>query len=85
MKHAWQAPERADPNNTIRRCKKCPMLRITRHEPDNFPVTSWTEFDRGDGRRFIAAKVPACQPTASPSPAPAPRAQPIPVEHRGVW
>lgn len=64
MRHAWSEPERTDPNNTIRRCAKCPTLRITRHEPGNFPVTSWTVFDRGDGIQFTADKVPPC--TAKP-------------------
>lgn len=63
MRHAWSEPEVIDPNNTIRRCAKCPTLRVTRHEPGHFPP-HWTMFDLGDGRQFHSDKVPPC--TAKP-------------------
>lgn len=59
MKHAWSEPEVIDPNNTIRRCAKCPTLRVTRHEPGHFPP-HWTMWDRGDGKQFHSDKVPPC-------------------------
>lgn len=58
-KHAWESPVRNDPNNTFRTCRKCGIVRITRHEPDNFPP-HWQEFER-DGAKVNAKPTPACE------------------------
>lgn len=58
-KHSWGEPLRPDLNNTLRTCRKCGLLRITRHEPDNDP-RHWTEFEM-EGRKVVADKTPVCE------------------------
>ncbi len=59
MKYRWASPSRPDLNNTFRICKKCGLVRVTRHEPDNRPQ-HWIEFHR-DGRKLPAIKTPVCE------------------------
>lgn len=64
--HRWGDPVRPDLNNTLRTCKKCSLVRVTRHEADNYPQ-HWIEFRR-DGRRIDAdGKTPVCQPVIVPA------------------
>lgn len=66
MAHRWAAPEVIDHTQTIRRCVKCPMLKISRHEPDNWPQ-HWYEYDRCDGTgRFHSETVPECTGVVAP-------------------
>jgi hypothetical protein len=60
VRHSWDEPVRPDINNTFRSCRKCGLIRITRHEPDNTPQ-HWVEFER-DGQKIASAKTPACDP-----------------------
>ncbi len=60
MTHRWSDPERPDPNHTYRRCIKCPMVQIHRHEPDNDPP-HWYEYAIGDGPSVASARVPKCE------------------------
>lgn len=60
MKHRWAKPVSPDLNNTFRTCIKCGLIRITRHEPDNWPP-HWTEFER-DGAKVVSTKpTPKCE------------------------
>ncbi len=59
-KHSWIDPIRPDLNNTLRTCKKCGLVRITRHEANNSPQ-HWTEFEM-EGRKVVADKTPVCEP-----------------------
>ncbi|MDB5937580.1 MAG: hypothetical protein JWQ01_4924 [Massilia sp.] len=63
MKHRWADPIRYTPNSTVRTCERCGILRITRHEPGNFPP-HWVEFER-DGAKVAAPPTPACVDTAA--------------------
>lgn len=69
MLHRWSDPDYSDINNTVRRCTRagCTMLKITRHEPGNFPQTDWTVWDRQDGAgQFNSEHVPECTGAAAP-------------------
>lgn len=57
-RHAWDEPVRPDMNNTFRTCRKCGIVKITRHEPDNNP-RHWIEFER-DGAKIAGATTPTC-------------------------
>lgn len=57
MNHRWAAPIRFDTHTTRRACLRCPVVRVTRHEPDNNP-RHWTEYHR-DGERLTGR--PGCQ------------------------
>ena len=62
MKHSWGEPVRPDLNNTLRTCKKCGLIRITRHEYDNMP-RHWIEFRHGENRVVMVGqpnKTPPC-------------------------
>lgn len=61
-RHAWDAPVRPDLNNTFRTCRKCGLVKVTRHEDDNNP-RHWIEFER-DGAKVSAAKTPVCEEAA---------------------
>jgi hypothetical protein len=58
-RHAWDEPVRPDLNNTFRTCRKCGIVKITRHEDDNVP-RHWTEWER-DGAKITAAGTPRCE------------------------
>jgi hypothetical protein len=58
MKHRWAMPIYESLNRTFRTCGKCGIVRITRHEPDNFPP-HWVEFEC-DGMKLAAPPTPAC-------------------------
>lgn len=61
-KHSWSAPVRPDLNNTLRTCKRCGLVRVTRHEEENTP-RHWTEFHYGEKRvemRNQPSKTPPC-------------------------
>jgi hypothetical protein len=58
-RHSWGDPVRPDLNNTFRSCKKCGLVRITRHEDDNNP-RHWIEFEL-EGRKITTAKTPICE------------------------
>lgn len=58
-RHSWGDPVRPDLNNTFRTCKKCLLVRITRHEADNRPM-HWVEFAR-EGHKVVTEKTPACE------------------------
>jgi hypothetical protein len=51
-RHSWSEPER-NIYETRRACRRCPVVKVTRHEPGVLP---WVEFRRdgvrvdGDGR-----------------------------------
>jgi hypothetical protein len=60
MAHRWNDPNRDDLNYTYRTCKKCQVVQITRHEPDNWPETSWKEWDIPGKPRYASTKVPPC-------------------------
>lgn len=65
VKHSWGDRRVIDHATTFRYCARCPMIMVTRHEPDNFPITSWTEWQRGaDGVRFQSARRPVCEPAS---------------------
>lgn len=59
-KHSWGEPLRPDLNNTLRTCKRCGLVKVTRHEADNNPQ-HWIEFEM-EGRKIPAAKTPVCEP-----------------------
>jgi len=61
MPHRWNAPTYPDANTTHRTCKNCPVVQITRHEPDNFPP-HWKEWLVPGKPQYASAKVPPCQP-----------------------
>lgn len=63
-RHAWEDPVRPDMNNTFRTCRKCGMVKVTRHEPDNVP-RHWTEFER-DGAKVVSASTPTCDDGIAP-------------------
>jgi hypothetical protein len=69
MLHRWSDPDYSDINNTVRRCTRvgCTMLKITRHEPDNYMQPHWLVWDRQDGRgQFNSEHVPECTGAAAP-------------------
>jgi hypothetical protein len=66
MMHRWGDPVRPDLNNTRRVCKRCGLVRITRHEADNNPQ-HWTEFHRDGKRVDVAGKTPVCQLAMAPA------------------
>jgi hypothetical protein len=59
MTHRWAEPVYIDHTTTLRACKKCPITKVSRHEPDNDPP-HWFEWER-DGNRFQSTKTPACE------------------------
>lgn len=59
MTHRWNEPVYLDHTTTLRSCKKCPLVKVSRHEPDNDPP-HWFEWER-DGERFQSTKTPACE------------------------
>lgn len=59
MKHKWEDPVYHDHTTTFRSCKNCGLVKVTRHEPDNFPP-HWIEWER-DGHRFQNTKTPPCE------------------------
>jgi hypothetical protein len=61
MSHKRGDPMRPDANNTLRTCKKCDLVRWSRHEPDNHPQ-HWIEFRRDGKRVDVGGKTPVCQP-----------------------
>ena len=58
-KHRWAKPHRPDLNHTYRTCEKCGVIRVTRHEPGNFPKEHWSEWER-DGKSLPAKPAPKC-------------------------
>lgn len=56
MRHSWGEPERR-PHRTDRVCKRCGIIKITRHEPGVMP---WQEFER-DGLKMDTARTPPCE------------------------
>lgn len=62
MTHRWNDPIYEDHATTRRSCKKCPIVKVSRHEPDNDPP-HWLEWER-DGLRFQSSKTPVCDPAA---------------------
>lgn len=69
MLHRWSNPDYTDINSTVRRCTRegCTMLKITRHEPDNYQQPHWTVWDRQDGKgQFNSEHVPECTGAAAP-------------------
>jgi hypothetical protein len=58
-KHRWSDRLEDGANTTRRTCQRCGMLKITRHEPDNWPP-HWVEFEF-EGRRVPAVKTPVCE------------------------
>lgn len=58
-RHSWGEPVRPDHHNTLRTCKKCGLIKITRHEDDNNP-RHWIEFER-EGRLITARPAPKCE------------------------
>jgi hypothetical protein len=62
--HRWADAIRYDPHSTTRTCVRCGMLKITRHEPGNFPP-HWVEFER-DGFKIGGASTPVCVEGAQP-------------------
>jgi len=64
LPHRWGDRYADDPHNTFRTCVKCALVKVTRHEPGNFPE-HWTEYER-DGARFQSATVPPCEPDGVP-------------------
>jgi hypothetical protein len=59
MKHQWDQPVRPDLNNTYRTCRKCGLVKVTRHEEDNTP-RHWIEWER-DGAKVTSVKTPVCE------------------------
>lgn len=61
-RHSWGEPVRPDLNNTLRTCRKCGLVKISRHEDDNNP-RHWVEFRSGETRvemRNEPNKTPPC-------------------------
>lgn len=58
-RHSWGEPVRPDLNNTFRTCRKCGLVKISRHESDNRP-RHWIEFEF-EGRKITTAKTPICE------------------------
>jgi hypothetical protein len=54
-RHSWGDPIRRT-YHTERCCRKCAIVKITRHEPGVLP---WVEFER-DGARIDSARTPPC-------------------------
>ena len=46
-RHRWCSPERPSAFETVRACKKCGVLRITRHDQlgRGFPWIEWVDAD----------------------------------------
>jgi hypothetical protein len=59
-RHKWGEPVRPDLHNTFRTCSKCGLVKITRHEPDNFPVEHWIEWEL-DGQKIDSKFTPPCE------------------------
>jgi hypothetical protein len=60
--HRWSEPQR-DHFRTERFCKRCDLVKVTRHEPSVLP---WVEFER-DGKRVIfeGGRTPPCEEAVS--------------------
>lgn len=70
----WGDPIYEDHTTTRRHCKKCSLVMVSRHEPDNDPP-HWREWER-DGVRFQSTKTPACEEsTMAKKPDPKPAAE----------
>lgn len=67
-RHRWGEPER-ELHRTVRVCRKCGMVRVTRHDdPRAFPWLEWT--DR-EGRRVYYPGTPPCPGPAGDTHSPA--------------
>lgn len=55
VRHSWADPVR-DEHRTYRECRKCSIFRVTHHEGDGFP---WTTFER-DGSVVSTNAAPPC-------------------------
>ena len=46
QRHSWGDPARFQ-HKTERQCVKCGIVKVMRHEVDEYRLTHWTEFWRG--------------------------------------
>lgn len=60
MKHRWGEKVVVSVHKTERQCSSCGIVKVSRHEPDNFPP-HWTEFWRGLDR-IEGTGTPVCEP-----------------------
>ena len=58
VRHGWSAPVRF-PLKTERECRRCPTVRVTRHDAGPSAVP-WVEFWK-DGVRVETARTPVCE------------------------
>jgi len=58
LRHSWSEKHRPDEHHTLRRCWRCGLFEITRHEASEYPP-HWKEYRR-DGDLIRSDQMPEC-------------------------
>lgn len=59
-RHSWEEKAR-DLHRTLRQCRRCELIKISRHEFEGPREVHWLEFWRGT-ERIECDGTPACEP-----------------------